>query len=224
MEWPINFYSKNIIILSEPRSGSHWFQSCLFQHYSLGEFFNVKNIDHFTLGEARAHPSPFVSKVYSDQEINQKIHLRMSLIPSVKKLFSIKIHTYQLNSLVVDWINGQDASLVFLKRRDRRSGFLSLLIANHIGKYSGKLEPSIISITRAEYDECTRVYFSHYSSIERIEHGFHPFFYEDLLTMPETTWFKKKGSWMVKQNSSDVVKILNHNEVLSWLEADGFTR
>jgi len=214
--------STNIIILGHPRSGSYWFQECLPQ-YNMNELFNVRNISSVELGNNELICSDFSINVINDiDEIFIK-ELRNKLFESVQVPKSIKFHWFQLDKWNRDWIMSQkNSSIVFIERKDKIIAFKSLLIANHLKKFKGKLEKQNITIDLKSVHECYAAIWQVDSFIDTIKQKFlyKHFFYEEALSISESIWFNPNRCKIIKQNSVEHVTIDNWEEIINVLKME----
>jgi LPS sulfotransferase NodH len=215
---------RNVLILSEPRSGSHWFQSCLPGHYSLGEFFNVRNIEKFDFKENHAEPGRYLERDLSTEREAELLTERFAVCREFPRPYSVKVHKHQLNDAIVAWINGGDARLVLLERRDKVRALNSLLIANHLKKFMGTLTPSTIRVTRKNFDESITALWGHEAKLRKISRPWNAIFYEDMLVREKSVDFDPGRSWVVNQFSRHQVQIENWLEVMDWLAAENLPR
>ena len=126
--------NRDVIIISHPRSGSTWLQSCL-PHVNCSEPFSRflkldfqdNYVDSVLLGEP---------KQYSALEMDAFVIERTLELSGITKPKSVKIHSFYLKRPdILDWINQQNATVVSLERQDKLKAFKSLLVAYSLNAY-----------------------------------------------------------------------------------------
>jgi len=214
--------TSNIIILGHPRSGSYWLQECLTQ-YNMNELFNIRNVSSVEIGEDGLICSDYSTNIFdTDTEIAIK-EQRNKLFESITDPKSVKFHWFQLDSWNRDWILSQKDSLImFIERKDKVAAFKSLLIANHLKQFKGKLEKQHIIVDLNSVHECYSAIWQVDSFIDKIKQQFlcKHFFYEDMLLFPESIWFNPNKCKIVKQNSIEHVTIDNWEEIINILKME----
>lgn len=211
--------SQNIIIISHPRSGSYWFQECLYNHYNMDELFNIRNISEVFLTNKKLVVSPYTENIKLP---SQKKQHRKKLFDKVKQNKVVKIHYCHLDKWVKNWLLKQEnLSIIFLERKDKEQAFKSLLIANHLKKFVGELPSLKIEIDLNTVQECYDAIFAIDDFINTIKHKFSNlhFYYEDALKLEKNDWFDSNAVKIKKQNSTKVVEIKNYKEVKEFLKS-----
>jgi hypothetical protein len=211
--------NKDVIIIGHPRSGSYWLQSCL-PHFNCREAFNVKNFD--IVGEK---DNRFIMANYRDIELSPEeetrlIKERIELVDSITVPKCVKILTYQFNDVILEWVNRQDADIIWIERLDNRKAFRSLLIADKLGAYVGAVDDATITV------DLDRALWLHgklkdderdESIMESIKGNVTEVYYENLLA---DDTFDKSTSSMKIQNTTKVI-ISNWREIVDHLHSKG---
>jgi hypothetical protein len=211
--------NRDVIIIGHPRSGSYWLQSCL-PHFNCREAFNVLNFDVVGQRDNRLVLSNYRDTELPKEEELRLIEERIKLIDDITVPKCVKILTYQFNDLILDWVNKQDADIIWIERLDNRKAFRSLLIADKLGAYVGQVDDATITVdpSRAlwlhgklkddERDEWI---------MENINGDVEEVYYENLLN---DTTFDKSLSPMKIQNTTKV-NISNWQEIVDYLHSNG---
>jgi hypothetical protein len=211
--------NRDIIIIGHPRSGSYWLQSCL-PHFNCREAFNVLNFDIVGQKDNR-----FVMANYKDIELTKeeelkKIEERIKLVDEITVPKCVKILTYQFNDLILEWVNRQNADIIWIERLDNRKAFRSLLIADKLGAYVGRVDDATITV------DLSRALWLHKKLkdedrdewiMENLKAPVQEVYYENLVN-DET--FDKSSSSMKIQNTTKVI-ISNWQEIVDYLHANG---
>ena len=213
--------NKDITLISHPRSGSYWLQSC-FPHYNCREGLNVHIVyspeDRFN--EVQSNFTPINATL-----MEQALTARINLIDSIKQPKCVKIHTSYINSRILDWINSQDSKIVWLTRRDKLAAFRSLLIADVTHRYWGTHDRKTIKVDLSRVLKIYSILFdeSRDEFIKRnLNREIEYVCYEDLLSDPtfvETFMIKQDSNNVVIENWQCVIDYLNHHNLLmeSWI-------
>lgn len=202
---------KNVIIISHPRSGSTWLQSCL-PHVNCHEPFSP-DIDYFVdeTGPNWSLRSRLDNRIVWLSETKKRIEIVNSvLVPK-----SVNIQTYQLvNKHVIKWILAQNATIIWLSRLNRLAAFRSLCVSYELNKFIGDYE-SNTSIKIPLNDSVMHynaIYNNHaYKVKDKLSHLLNIHLrYEDLLSDSALL------SPIKKQNTIDVY-ISNWEEIMCYL-------
>lgn len=173
---------QDVIIISHPRSGSTWLQSCL-PHLNCSEPFSKWLTvdfqgDDITFGQ---HSEP---KHYTDSEFVSLVLDKMSDLSKITKPKSVKIHSFLLNRPgIVNWINEQNATVVCLERRDKLKAFKSLIIAYTLNNWIGPMPKSSVTVDiNMVADLYKRVVDPNLEANKnKLQHEIQTAYYEDLL-------------------------------------------
>ena len=206
---------KNLVILSHPRSGSTWFQSC-FPQYNCTEAFNIRymNMDerdaklNFSFRNQPLQLSP--------TETTQFIAHRIGAIDKISVPKSLRVHIAQVEDIISDWIEQQNATIVTISRRDKLATFKSLCVALQHQKFIGHLPSDSVRINVDE--RIKKIYYAIYyvpESAKRIldTHDVKHFYCEDLLSYGLVS----HNPPVVEQNTKEIT-IENWEEILSYLD------
>lgn len=218
--------NRDLIIIGHPRSGSYWLQSCM-SHFNCREAFNTVNFDILRIEEDRFFLSKFKDVTLPKDLEDIEIQSRIDWIKQVTVPKCVKILTFQFqyaerkeyNQTIFDWVNEQDADICWIKRRDREASLRSILIADALGVYVGKIPQTSVTIDLARLPWLIdSISYSRDEYIRsKITKPIHDVVYEDLLNDPN---FDKSKSKMIEQHSSDV-EITNYDDVLAYIEKHG---
>ena len=208
--------SKNVVIISHPRSGSYWLQECLYKHYNMDELFNVRNITKvFTT------PKKLLVSNYSENNTHDKT-VRESIFNSIEIPKVVKIHSFQIDDWIKFWILKQNnIAVIFLERQNKEVAFKSLLISNHLKKFKGDMPALNISVNLDTVKECYNAIFHSCDFTNIIKSKFQSLhlYYEDALLMKQTSWFDPNKVEIKKQDTTKKIQITNYDEVLKLLKA-----
>jgi len=210
---------KNVVILSHPRSGSSWFQSCL-PHYNCFEAFNTKFMD---IKQLSINPPKFSFPVRSEsnnlssEETTNLIIKRMKMLELIKSPISVKVHYSYMENIIADWIIKQNPTVIDIARKDKISTFKSLCISLYYKKFYNNHPTDPIKITVD--DNIKKIHSSIYSipeSAKRILDKFDTktFYYEDLMTHELTS---RNPRPIIQQNTKEII-IENWEEILNYLD------
>ena len=216
---------RDVIIIGHPRSGSFWMQSCL-PHFNGRETFNTVNFDILRIEGNRFFLSKYKSVLLDKAQEDAEIEKRISLLNQVAVPKCVKILTFQFqyahrteyNQRIFDWVNQQDADIYWIKRKDKLASFKSLLVADSLGSYVGKIAQTetTINLDRLPWLIDSLTYNKDEYIRSQINKPIIDVTYEDLLEDPE---FGKSLSTMVEQHSTDVA-ITNWNQVVDSLPTE----
>jgi hypothetical protein len=206
---------KNLIILSQPRSGSTWFQSC-FPQYNCTEAFNIRymNMDEQNGKlEFCFRKQPFTA---SSEETTRLIAQRIEKINKITVPKSLRVHVAQVEDIIGDWITQQNATIISISRKDKIATFKSLCVALQQQKFIGQLSTESFSVNIDE--RIKKIYYAIYyvpDSAKRImdSYDINNFYYEDLLTSNLIS----HNPPVLEQNTKDIV-IENWGEILNYLD------
>lgn len=207
----------NVLIISHPRSGSYWFQECLYKHYNMDELFNVRNI-----AKVFTAPKRLLVSNYSENETQDKT-VRESIFNSIKIPKAVKTHFFQIDDWTKNWILKQNnIAVIFLERKNKEAAFKSLLISNHLKKFKGTLPSLSIQVKLDTVKECHNAIFYKDDFINKVKEKFAHlhFFYEDALQMEKTDWFDASQVEIKKQDSTSRIQIENYGEVQNLLKVE----
>lgn len=217
--------NKDVIIIGHPRSGSFWMQSCL-PHFNCRETFNTVNFDILRIEGNRFFLSKYKSVLLDKAQEDAEIEKRIALLNQVAVPKCVKILTFQFqyahrteyNQRIFDWVNQQDADIYWIKRKDKLASFKSLLVADSLGAYVGKIAQTetSINVDRLPWLIDSLTYSKDSYIRSQINKPIIDVTYEDLLEDPE---FDKSQTTMVEQHSTDVA-ITNWNQVVDSLPAE----
>lgn len=212
--------NRDVIIIGHPRSGSFWMQSCL-PHFNGRETFNTVNFDILRIEGNRFFLSNYKSVLLDKQQEDIEIAKRIDLLKQVSVPKCVKILTFQFqyahrteyNQNIFDWVNSQDADVYWIKRKDKLASFKSLLVADSLGAYVGKIKhtETTINVDRLPWLIDSLTYNKDQYIRSQINKPIIDVTYEDLLIDPE---FDKSSTNMVEQNSTHV-NITNWDEVVN---------
>jgi hypothetical protein len=215
---------RDMIIIGHPRSGSFWLQSCM-PHFNCRELFNTVNFDIVGKNEKQllisSYKSVLLDEQHEDEEIRKRIELLSTInVPKVTKILTFQFqyaHRTKWNSTIFDWVNSQDADVVWIKRKDKLASFKSLLVADSLGKYIGPIGASecTVDIQRLPWLIDSLSYDKDTYIREQLNKDIHDVWYEELL---DDSSFKNTSS-MVVQKSSEVT-ITNWQEVVNSLPSE----
>ena len=206
---------KNLVILSHPRSGSTWFQSC-FPQYNCTEAFNIRYMsmrqqDSKLLFAFRNQPLPI-----TPEQTTIMIKERIGVIDKIVEPKSLRVHIAQVEDIIGDWIEQQNATIVTISRRDKLATFKSLCVALQHQKFIGHLPSDSVRINVDE--RIKKIYYAIYympDSAKRIldTHDVKHFYFEDLLSYGLVS----HNPPVVEQNTKEIT-IENWEEILSYLD------
>jgi hypothetical protein len=205
--------NKSVIILSHPRSGSTWIQDSL-PHFNLSELFTmycgIKQVDMDT----------GIKYNYSNTA-NNDLEYRFELFDKFverHKAVSVKTHLHLLTEPLCKFFEQRDLQYVFLERKNKRDTFWSLLIALNTLEFHNTITKKNIVIPTHSIDDALQIMKEYYNKMDMIRIRFNPIeiYYEDMLTLPETSWWKPSTKYVV-QNAKEVITIENINEVTDYL-------
>ena len=211
---------KNLVILSHPRSGSTWFQSC-FPQYNCTEAFNIRYMGMYGQDDKlqfafRSQPFPA-----SPEETTKLIAERIQVISKIAVPKSLRVHIAQVENIIGDWIEQQNATIVTISRRDKLATFKSLCVALQHQKFIGHLP---VNSVRINVDErIKKIYYAIYyvpDAAKRIldTHDVKHFYFEDLLSYG----LDSNNPHVVEQNTKEIV-IENWEEILNYLADNNLT-
>lgn len=216
---------RDVIIIGHPRSGSFWMQSCL-PHFNGRETFNTVNFDILRIEGNRFFLSNYKSVLLDKEQENIEIEKRIGLLKQVTVPKCVKILTFQFqyahrteyNQRIFDWVNEQDADVYWIKRKDKLASFKSLLVADSLGAYVGKIQQTetTINLNRLPWLIDSLTYSKDQYIRDNINKPIINVTYEDLLKNDE---FDKSLSTMEEQHSTHV-KINNWDEVVNALPSE----
>ena len=206
--------NRDVIIISHPRSGSTWLQSCLphvncFEPFSKFITINFHG-DHVKCTLLKE------PKQYSESEFVTMMSDRILEMSGLTKPKSVKIHSFYLNRPdMVDWINAQDATVVFLGRRDKLKAFKSLLIAYSLHAYIGPISKSSVTVDMNMVAELYKRVNDPNIDLNKnkLKHKIQTVYYEDLILENKLV---SSNPPAVKQNTTDVV-IENWDQIHEWM-------
>ncbi len=161
-------------------------------------------------------PSLYKDNHSTEEDLKVKLDLRFALYDEIKKYKSVKIHKFQIDSTLLDWIKKNDLFIINLERKDKEKQLKSLLIANHLKKFFGRLQKSKIIIQHKEFIQCQEALTKNIDIHKSLGKPYLNLLYEDLLNCPKTDWFDPERSRHVRQNSSETIEIVNWAEVQEW--------
>lgn len=209
--------NRDVIIISHPRSGSTWLQSCL-PHVNCSEpfsrFMTVSYQDDNISCTLQKTPTPYSSAA----EFSAMVSDRVLKLSSITKPKSVKIHSILLqNQDIIDWINAQDATVVFLERRDKLKAFKSLLIAYKLHAWFGPITESSVNIDiNVAAELYNRVNDPNINlNKKKLTHQSQTVYYEDL--MSENKLVSSNPPAQI-QNTTDVI-IENWDEISAYLSS-----
>lgn len=218
--------NKDLIIIGHPRSGSFWLQSCM-PHFNCRETFNTVNFDILRIQDNRFFLSQYKSVILPKDQEEIEIQNRLKWLEQVKTPKCVKILTFQFqyaerkeyNQTIFDWVNAQDANIVWIKRKDNEASLKSLLVADALGAYVGKINAKSVTVNldRLPWLIDSLTYCKDDFIRSKINKPIVDVVYEDLLADPN---FDKSRSNMVEQHTTDV-KITNYDEVLKYIDDHG---
>lgn len=212
--------TKNLIILTHPRSGSTWFQSKL-SHFNCHELFNLGVRFHYTPKGPKA--IEFGLKLTKDELQN-----RIRAFNHYKKQYrtvSIKIHLNQLHDGITDFIKSEDFEIIDLRRRDIPSALMSYIIAVNTQEWTGEIQKRNIKI---DYDQFCHVIesFQQCKLNNIMFHNLFPniktIYYEDSMHWNVSSYWKFK-SWIRKQDAKSITVIENLDALNRWISALDYT-
>jgi hypothetical protein len=93
-----------------------------------------------------------------------------------------------------------------------------LLIALNTLEFHNTITKKNIVIPTHSIDDALQIMKEYYNKMDMIRIRFNPIeiYYEDMLTLPETSWWKPSTKYVV-QNAKEVITIENINEVTDYL-------
>ena len=208
-------YTRDVIIISHPRSGSSWLQSC-FPHVNCFEPFSRFLTIDFHGEDVHCAVPPTPKEYSSAAEFSAMVADTIGVLSRITKPKSVKIHSILLQSPdIVDWINAQDATVIFLERRDKEKTFRSLLIAYSLNRWFGTINESSVTV-----DITLAVDLYHRVNDPKIQinknklkHNIQTVYYEDLMLENKLV---SSNPPAVKQNTTDVV-IENWDQIHEWM-------
>lgn len=183
----------------------------------MGEFFNVRNIENFSFPDTGARPSAFVQRHLSLNEVDSHLEQRIIDYQTRPGLKSVKLHFFQLNNRLSQWLLEQEFYFFKLERRNKMKALQSLLIANHLKKFFGPLQKAEIVVSYENFRECQTALSWGEDVLAPFSEKLHSVYYEDLVEMKPQDWFDPSRSKMIRQKSSDVVAIANWPQVETWI-------
>ena len=211
--------TKDVIIIGHPRSGSFWLQSCM-PHFNCNETFNVVQIDVVGNDGKRFLVSGKTPMRIDEDERERRILSRIKLLDEVTVPKCVKILSYQITNTVIDWINNQDATVIWLERKDKLTAFKSLLISNTLNKFVGKITTSSVKVDVEQLRWLHYILLNHERDA-RIKAGINKSiefaFYEDLIvTMADqpTNMEKQNTTSVTIENWDEVVEYMRVNELM----------
>lgn len=174
--------NRDVIIISHPRSGSMWLQSCLphvncFEPFS--KFLEVNFQGDYVNCVLLKEP-----KQYSESEMNAFVADRILRLSNVTKPKAVKIHSFYLRRPdILNWINAQNATVVVLERRDKLKAFKSLLVAYSLNAYMGPIDKSSVTVDMNMAAELYRWIDNPIieSDKTKLKHKIQTVYYEDLM-------------------------------------------
>lgn len=211
--------NRDVIIIGHPRSGSFWFQSCLPQ-FNCREAFNTVNLDITGSDGRKFTMTPYRSVLMEVPQENQEIQRRIQLVNDIAVPKSVKILTFQFmyahrtkwNENIFNWVDQQDADVIWIKRRDQLAGLKSLLIADALGKYLGPIDDQSVTINLERLPWILDTIGHHRDQyiLDRINRAVEYVYYEDLVA---DNTFDKSLTHMQEQNTTRV-NIENWHQVV----------
>ena len=217
--------ARDVIIIGHPRSGSFWFQSCLPQ-FNCREAFNTVNLDITGSDGRKFTMTPYRSVLMDPDQEDKEIQRRMALVDELTVPKSVKILTFQFmyahrtqwNNNIFDWVDRQDADVIWIKRRDRLAGLKSLLVADALGKYLGPIDDLSVrvDVNRLPWLLDSIGYHRDQYILDRISQPVEYVYYEDLVA---DAGFDKSLTHMQEQNTTKV-NITNWDEIVSSMSVD----
>lgn len=208
---------RDVIIISHPRSGSNWFQSCL-PHVNCFEPFSFDLVDTIPTNNI-VYTTNFATMSYSQRcAVNNQKLSKLDKIDSPK---SVKIQYLQLCCpYIIRWIQKQKATLIWLERKNKLAAFKSLCVARASNQWTGGYECNELTVNLADVIPAyNAIYKLNKNKIERLFGEMIYTTYEDLLL---TETLISVNPPVVMQNSSNI-KILNWVDVQLTLAANGLT-
>jgi Sulfotransferase domain len=195
--------NRDVIIISHPRSGSTWLQSCLPQVNCFEPFSKFITINfHGDHVKCTLLKEPMQ---YSESEFVAMMQDRIQEMSGLTKPKSVKIHSFYLNRPdMMEWINAQDATVVFLERRDKFKAFKSLLIAYSLHAYIGHIPKSSVTVDMNMVGELYKRVNDQNLELNKnkLKHQIQTVYYEDLILENKLVSHNPPA---VKQNTTDVV-------------------
>ena len=196
-------YTRDVIIISHPRSGSSWLQSC-FPHVNCFEPFSRFATVNFN-GNNVTFDQNKQSKKYAEGEYVAMVADRIFELSRITSPKSVKVHSFFLNTpRMIDWINSQDATVVFLERRDKLKAFKSLIISYTLNTWVGPITKSSVTADMNVVVELyKRIFDPHVDwNKTKLKHQFQTVYYEDLILENKLV---SSNPPFIKQNTTDVV-------------------
>lgn len=205
---------QDVIIISHPRSGSTWLQSCL-PHVNCSEPFSKFVTVNFHGNDVTFDQLPKPTQ-YSESEYIAFMSDRIAGLSKVTKPKSVKIHSFHLNRPdIVDWVNSQNATVVFLERRDKLKAFKSLAIAYTLNAWIIPITASSVTVDMDMVGNLlNRVIDPNVESNKnKLSHKIQTACYEDLVLENKLVSSNPPAH---KQNTTDV-KIDNWTEIHEYM-------
>ena len=205
---------QDVIIISHPRSGSTWLQSCL-PHVNCSEPFSKFVTVNFHGNDVTFDQDPEPTQ-YSESEFVTMMSDRIAGLSKVSKPKSVKIHSFYLNRPdIVDWVNSQNATVVFLERRDKLKAFKSLAIAYTLNAWMIPITASSVTV---DMDMVVNLYNrvidpNVESNKNKLKHKIQTAYYEDLMLENKLVSSNPPAQ---KQNTTDVT-IENWNQIHEYM-------
>ena len=137
-------------------------------------------------------------------------------LSKVSKPKSVKIHSFYLNRPdIVDWVNSQNATVVFLERRDKLKAFKSLAIAYTLNAWMIPITASSVTV---DMDMVVNLYNrvidpNVESNKNKLKHKIQTAYYEDLMLENKLVSSNPPAQ---KQNTTDVT-IENWNQIHEYM-------
>ena len=174
--------NRDVIIISHPRSGSMWLQSCLshvncFEPFS--KFLKLDFQDDYVDCVLLKQP-----KEFSPAEMSAFVADRIAGLDGITKPKAVKIHSFYLRRPdILNWINAQNATVVALERRDKLKAFKSLLVAYSLNAYMGPIDKSSVTVDMNMAAELYRRIDNPIieSDKTKLKHKIQTVYYEDLM-------------------------------------------
>jgi hypothetical protein len=215
---------KSVVIFTHPRSGGHWFQSCLPQVDLHEPFFLEHAVKEYNCFKIKYD---YWKNINFDSEV--EIANRLNVIDFYHNqniAVSVRINQYDLiTSLIPKLKKHSDYQHILLKRRDISSVFWSLLIALQIDEWRQPLKfRQTITISQRNVIEAIRLLNNFKSNIPVLCKEFNPtvVYYEDALTWDIGDTWRSNLSINRIQNAKASTDITNLDEIKSWINEFGF--
>lgn len=226
-------YKNPILLITMPRTGSHWFSSGIIDYYSLGEIFTTERIllpvekknylEYITLRRPRLENKKYL--------FTERLRLYTKLV-NIHTLHIFKFHAHQVHG-VIEKFNSIDINfikfikkynIVYLKRRDLASVFWSLMIAKHLFVFWNKKNSSeflkrdktIVLNNNILLNVVKKIKFydEYYNICQQLLPSENVIYYENLLEYKNNlSWFNDIDNLYQVENRKKEFKFINNEQI-----------